>query len=64
MTAALDILRRTFGYAAFRGSQAEIIERVAAPGAAPGGVPPPGGQGGVGQRPARLRPRPGGAPPA
>lgn len=56
MTAALDILRRTFGYAAFRGSQAEIIERVAAGGDALVLMPTGGGKSLCYQIPALMRP--------
>jgi len=55
-TAALDILQRTFGYAAFRGPQQAIVEHVAAGGDALVLMPTGGGKSLCYQVPALLRP--------
>ncbi|MDX9707885.1 MAG: DEAD/DEAH box helicase, partial [Azospira sp.] len=54
--AALEILRTTFGYPAFRGSQAEIVDHVAGGGDALVLMPTGGGKSLCYQIPALLRP--------
>src|SRR5512135_2403942 len=56
MTVALDLLRRVFGYAQFRGAQQAIIEHVAAGGDALVLMPTGGGKSLCYQIPALLRP--------
>ncbi len=56
MTSALDILNETFGYPAFRGQQAEIIDRVTGGGDALVLMPTGGGKSLCYQIPALLRP--------
>jgi ATP-dependent DNA helicase RecQ len=56
MTQSLDILQRTFGYAAFRGPQQAIVEHVAAGGDALVLMPTGGGKSLCYQVPALLRP--------
>src|SRR5512144_2969342 len=56
MTIALDLLRRVFGYAQFRGAQLPIIEHVAGGGNALVLMPTGGGKSLCYQIPALLRP--------
>jgi ATP-dependent DNA helicase RecQ len=56
MPAALDLLRRVFGYPAFRGAQAQIVEHVSAGGDALVLMPTGGGKSLCYQIPALLRP--------
>ncbi len=56
MSAALEILEKTFGYSEFRGQQAEVIERLAGGGDALVIMPTGGGKSLCYQIPALLRP--------
>ncbi|MEI2703669.1 MAG: DEAD/DEAH box helicase [Ilumatobacteraceae bacterium] len=56
MTAALDVLQRTFGYPAFRGQQAEIVDHVISGGDALVLMPTGGGKSLCYQVPSMVRP--------